>query len=163
MIKSIASLALMTLISAPAFASEWNIDVSHSEVGFKVRHMMVSNTSGQFKTFKGTISSKDKKNFLEGLKIAVDIDPASIDTQDKKRDDHLRAPDFFDVKKFPKMTFKSTKVTEVKGDGAKIAGLLTMHGVTQPVILKVEGFDTEIKGPGWLSAKKSKSPSKSSW
>jgi polyisoprenoid-binding protein YceI len=129
--------AALTLSVPAAFAApqEYDIDASHSSVGFKIRHI-VSKTSGNFKKFAGkfTYDPKDDKVW----KVEAEIDTATIDTNDKKRDEHLRSPDFFDVKKYPKMTFKSTKVLEHDDEKAKVEGDLTLHGVTKPVVLDIE-------------------------
>ncbi|HEY2029273.1 MAG TPA: YceI family protein [Myxococcales bacterium] len=111
----------------------WNIDAAHSAIHFSVRHMVVSKTRGRFGKWSGQIQL-DGENF-EKASVNIEIDPASVDTADAQRDGHLRSADFFDVEKFPKATFKSTKVTS-NGDGKlTIAGDLTVHGVTKPVTL----------------------------
>lgn len=111
----------------------WNIDTAHSAIHFSVRHMVVSKTRGRFGKWSGQIQL-DNDNF-EKASVAIDIDPASVDTADAQRDGHLRSADFFDVEKFPKATFKSTRVTG-NGDGKlTIAGDLTVHGVTKSVTL----------------------------
>ena len=116
-------------------AAEYDIDPAHTKVGFSVKHMMVSNTHGEFKTFTG--KANVDQNDLSKMNVTVDIDTTSIDTADKKRDAHLNSPDFFDTKKFPKMTFKSTKV-EADGESYKITGDLTIRDVTKSVTLKVD-------------------------
>lgn len=137
------------LLAAPALRAEtYDIDASHSNVGFRIRHL-VAKTSGRFTKFSGTIDFTPGKP--ETWKVTADIDPASINTDNEKRDGHLRNPDFFDVEKYPKMAFKSTKVTDVKGDAAKLHGELTMHGVTKPVVLDLEIGGT-TKDP-WGNAK----------
>lgn len=144
--KNALALALAAgLTAAPtlAFASTWELDPSHSEVGFSVRHMMVSNTKGRFTGVKASIELDDKD--LTKSKIAVDIDAASINTGEPKRDDHLKSPDFFDVAKFPKLTFASKSITKA-GAGYKVAGDLTIHGVTKPVTLDVTVSDA-VKSP----------------
>lgn len=138
------TLALALVAPAAAFASNWNIDAGHSEVGFSVKHMMVSNTKGKFKKVEGTVELNDKD--ITKSKVSVSIDLASVDTDNEKRDVHLRGPDFFDVKKHPKMTFKSTKVTK-SGDELKVVGQLTLHGVTKSVTLTVDGPSQSIKDP----------------
>ncbi|MEW6055520.1 MAG: YceI family protein [Bdellovibrionota bacterium] len=128
--------ALVISLPSLALCTEYEIDSSHSSVTFSVAHLGISTVKGTFKKFKGTFAwEKDKP---EAWKTLVTIDPASIDTNDKKRDDHLRNPDFFDVKKFKEITFKSTKVTDVDDEKAKVHGVLTMHGVSKDVILEVE-------------------------
>lgn len=113
-----------------------NIDTSHSGVHFIVRHMVVSKVRGVFSKFSGTIDH-DAEN-IERSSVAVEIDAASIDTREPKRDDHLRSADFFDVEQFPKLTFQSTAVKQTGSDTLSVTGDLTIHGVTRPVTLKVE-------------------------
>lgn len=112
-----------------------NIDTSHSGVHFVVRHMVVSKVRGSFGQFSGTVDY-DVDN-VENSKVAVEIDAASIDTREAKRDAHLRSADFFDVEQFPKLTFVSTSVKKA-GDNLAVTGDLTIHGVTRPVVLDVE-------------------------
>jgi polyisoprenoid-binding protein YceI len=90
------------------FAGNYNVDKSHSNVGFKVKHMMISNVKGNFNDFKGSFEYDEKTKTLKSLNGEIQV--ASINTDDKKRDDHLRAPDLFDAKKFPLITFKLTKI-----------------------------------------------------
>src|SRR3954467_14589588 len=104
----------------------WNIDLSHSAIHFSVRHMVVSKTRGAFKKFSGQIRF-DPSDLAKGS-VEVEIEPASVDTGDKDRDGHLRSPEFFDVEKFPKATFKSTKVTQKDEGKLTIAGDLTVRG-----------------------------------
>ena len=142
--------AAWLLFAQPALASNWDLDASHSQVGFSVRHMMVSNTRGKFSKVTGTLALDDKD--ITKSVVNVDIETASIDTDDQKRDDHLRNEDFFDVKKFPKMTFKSKKV-EKSGDKLLVTGDLTIKGTTKPVVLTVESFTPEVKDP-WGGVRK---------
>jgi polyisoprenoid-binding protein YceI len=114
----------------------WNLDVVHSTVGFWVRHLMVSKVHGSFSKWTGSVSFDEKAP--EASKVSAEIDVASIDTKDAGRDGHLRTPDFFDAEKFPKITFKSTKVEKVSDGNYKLTGDLSMHGVTKPVTLDVE-------------------------
>jgi polyisoprenoid-binding protein YceI len=112
----------------------WNIDLAHSAIHFSVRHMVVSKTRGRFARWGGTIQF-DPEDLSKGS-VNVDIEPSSVDTGDAQRDGHLRSADFFDVEKFPKASFKSTRITE-KGEGKlAIAGDLTLRGVTKPVTLE---------------------------
>lgn len=127
--------ALLAALAVSAAATVYEIDASHSTVGFKIRHV-VTRTTGRFTKFSGTIVHEPGKP--AAWKVEAEIDPASINTDNEKRDGHLRSPDFFDTAKFPKMSFKSTKVTDAKGDAAKLHGELTMHGVTKPVVLDLE-------------------------
>src|SRR5438874_1020284 len=108
--------------------STWNIDPSHSAIGFSVRHMVVSKTRGRFTKWSGQIRF-DPEN-PSASTVEVNIDPASIDTADAQRDQHLRSPDFFDVEKHSTAIFRSTKVEGVGGDRFRITGDLTIRGVT---------------------------------
>jgi polyisoprenoid-binding protein YceI len=122
----------------------WNIDLAHSAIHFSARHMVVSKTRGRFAKFSGSIQF-DPKELSKGS-VNVEIEPASVDTGDAQRDGHLRSPDFFDVEKFPKASFKSTKVTE-KGEGKlSIVGDLTLHGNTRSVTLDAT-YDGTGKDP----------------
>jgi len=126
-------LAALTLAGA-AHATSWLIDPAHSSVGFSVRHIFAK-VPGSFDKFSGSIEYDPANPTAASVK--VDIDPASINTKTQKRDDHLRSADFFDVAKFPTMSFQSTKVTKGEGNALSVEGNLTMHGVTKPVTLAV--------------------------
>lgn len=131
-------------IGQQAFAADvWNIDTAHSNAGFSVRHMMISNVKGDFSNVKGTVEY-DGKN-INTIKVNADIDVASVNTNDKGRDEHLRKADFFDTEKFPKMTFKSKKVKSLGKGKFALVGDLTMKGVTKEVTLDVEGPSAVIK------------------
>lgn len=132
------------LCSTPALASTWIFDADHSNIGFSVKHMMISNVHGSFREATGTMEIDDKD--LSKSQVHVEIKMASVDTRSDKRDGHLKSPDFFDVGKYPTMTFKSTKVKKVH-DHIEVVGDLTLHGVTKPVSLKVEGPSKPIKDP----------------
>ena len=126
------------------------IDPSHSTAGFKVRHLMVSNVRGEFSGVSGTVvfDAEDSAN----SKVEAAIDATTIQTRDSQRDQHLKSADFFDVEKFPKITFISKKVMPI-GDGEwRIVGDLTIHGVTREVDLEVEGPTPEVKDP-WGNVK----------
>ena len=123
----------------------WNIDPSHSAIGFSVRHMVVSKTRGRFTKWSGQIAFDPDRP--QDSKVEVAIDPASIDTADAQRDAHLRSPDFFDVEKYPTITFKTTKI--IKGEApntVKAEGNLTIHGVTKPVTVNVEYTPDTVAG-----------------
>jgi polyisoprenoid-binding protein YceI len=115
-------------------AGTWAIDPIHSEVGFSVRHMMVSKVRGGFKTFEGTITIGDDP--LDS-KVEARIDAWSVDTRDENRDNHLRSSDFFEVEKYPHITFVSTAVRP-HGHNYEVTGDLTIRGVTRPVDLDLE-------------------------
>jgi polyisoprenoid-binding protein YceI len=119
----------------------WTIDTAHTAVTFSVKHMMVSTARGKFDkvTGKGFFNDADPSNAY----IEVDIDAASINTGDEKRDGHLRSADFLDAEKYPTLTFKSTKVEKVNDEKYKITGDLTIKDVTKEVVL-----DTEYGGQG---------------
>ena len=117
-------------------ASIWKIDEAHSAVEFVVKHMMVSRTKGRFTKFDGTINLDDDN--LANSSAKVEIDVASIDTHDEKRDAHLRSADFFDVEKYPTITFVSTEVLPRGGDKFQLIGDLTIKDVTQKVVINAE-------------------------
>jgi polyisoprenoid-binding protein YceI len=122
----------------------WSIDTSHSEILFRVRHMMISNVRGQFKSFSGTIDINEANPAASS--VAVSIDVASIDTRDEKRDGHLKSGDFFDAEQFPTITFTSTGVEVTSSTTGKIHGDLTIKGVTKPVVLDAT-FVGKAKSP----------------
>lgn len=115
-------------------AGTWNIDPSHSEVGFSVRHLMVAKVKGWFESFSGTITIAEDP--LQSS-VEAEVDLNSINTRDETRDNHLRSADFFEVENHPKMTFKSTSVTPA-GDDYKLVGDLSIKGTTKPVELDLE-------------------------
>lgn len=127
----------MSALNIPA--GTWQIDPSHSEVGFTVRHMMVSKVRGRFATFSGTVTTADEP-LAATVEASVDI--ASIDTGDAGRDEHLRTADFFDIDNHPTMTFRSTGIAG-GGTDYELTGDLTIRGVTRPVT-----FDLEVGGVG---------------
>jgi len=141
-----STLAALALLALPvlAQAATYNIDPEHSYTGFKVRHLMVSNVKGSFGKVQGTVVIDDQD--ITKSTVNVTIDTSSIDTGVAKRDNHLRSPDFFDTAKYPTMTFVSSKVAR-NGNGLKVTGNLTLHGVTRPVVLDVEGPSAESKDP----------------
>ena len=140
-----ATVLLVLTLSGLASASTWTIDAEHSSIGFKVRHLMVSNVKGNFEKFSGTVELDDQN--INRSKVSVKIDTASVNTSVPKRDDHLRSADFFDTARFPAMTFVSRKVAEAGKDKLKITGDLTLHGVTREVVLDVDGPGSDIKDP----------------
>lgn len=133
--NSLIALALTTSL----FAGSYSVDVSHSNVGFKVKHMMISSVRGNFKDFSGEFEYDKKSGKLVSLSGVVKA--ASIDTDIEKRDNHLRSADFFDVVKFPEIKFN---LTRIKGD--KAYGDLTIHGVTKNVKFDIEMGGT-VKDP----------------
>jgi polyisoprenoid-binding protein YceI len=117
---------------APTAQTEWAIDNAHTHVGFSVGHMVFSEVEGEFKTFQGKVLLDEKDPSRSTVEFSADV--ASINTNNEDRDKHLRSPDFFDAAKFPKLTFKSSKITKA-GKGYKLKGQLTIHGVTKEVTL----------------------------
>jgi polyisoprenoid-binding protein YceI len=156
--RIIASVATIFALALPlvASASTWNIDPEHSNVGFKVRHLMVSNVRGNFEKHSGTVDINDTD--ITKSKVAVTIDTGSINTNVQKRDAHLRSADFFDVAKYPTMTFVSKKVARAGQDRLKVTGDLSLHGVTREVVLDVEGPSQESKDP-WGNTRRGASAS----
>jgi len=144
LVPMLAALALL-FIPSLAFASTWNIDPDHSSIGFKVRHLMVSNVKGTFGKVQGVVNVDDQD--VSRSHVNVTIDTASIETGVAKRDTHLRSPEFLDVAKFPTMTFASTRVEKNGTNGLKVTGNLTLHGVTRAVVLDVEGPTGQSKDP----------------
>jgi polyisoprenoid-binding protein YceI len=121
---------------ALGIADTWAIDSAHSSAQFAVRHLMVSTVRGSFGKMSGTVNWEPNDPAKSSVQATIDV--ASISTDNERRDNHLRSPDFFDATQFPNITFKSTKV-EKGSDGFKVHGDLTMHGVTKPVVLTVDG------------------------
>jgi polyisoprenoid-binding protein YceI len=128
-----------------ATTTTWNIDPVHSVAEFKVKHMMISNVKGQFTGVTGTLTL-DESN-LSQSKVEATIDAASINTRDAQRDGHLKSADFFDVEKFPTLSFSSTSVTRKSDDELAVEGNITIHGVTKPVTFTVEGPSAPGKDP----------------
>jgi polyisoprenoid-binding protein YceI len=114
----------------------WTIDASHSAIHFSVRHMMLANTRGEFHKFTGTINFNEANPTLST--VDVEIDTASLDTRDEKRDEHLRSADFFDTATYPVATFKSTSVEQSGDNEGRLTGDLTIRGITKSVVLNVE-------------------------
>lgn len=125
----------MSTETTTATRTTWNMDPSHSELLFKVRHMMITNVKGEFRKFNATIDLVG--NDLSSAAVQVDVDAASIFTNDENRDKHLKSADFFDVERFPKLSFTGTSFTK-KGSDHELTGNLTIKGITKPVTLSVE-------------------------
>src|SRR5207302_6016271 len=129
-------LPLVTTATAPAVQTQstWQIDPTHSLVEFSVRHMMVSTVKGRFTNITGTILDNGEEPTLSS--VQVEIDPSSVNTDDARRDGHLRSPDFFDVEQFPKISFKSTRIQGTR-DELKLIGDLTIRDQPREVALDV--------------------------
>ena len=135
-----AALAVAIALSLPASAENYKADVAHSSVNFEIKHLF-SKVRGKFKDYSGSFNFDEKKP--EASKAEFSIKTTSIDTDNGKRDDHLRGPDFFDAAKHPEITFKSKTVTAAGKGKYKLAGDLTMLGKTESVT-----FDVEFLGAG---------------
>jgi polyisoprenoid-binding protein YceI len=125
-------------------SNTYNIDPSHSTASFSIKHMMIAKVHGGFEKLSGKLvydAANPSKSSVE-----VSIDAASVNTREPQRDAHLKSADFFDVEKYPTISFKSTRVEGSAGD-LRVIGDLTIHGVTQSVTLEVEGPSTEMKDP----------------
>jgi len=140
---AIATIVVTLALPLMAAAATWTIDPDHSNIGFKIKHLMVSNVKGSFDRFSGIVDLNEKD--VTRSKVEVSIETASINTNVELRDAHLKSADFFDVAKYPTMTFKSKKVSKAGKDKLKVTGDLTLHGVTKEVVLAVDGPTKEIK------------------
>lgn len=137
-------LVITLLCSSWAYATTWQIDPAHSRAGFSIRHMMISNVTGEFGKVIGTVNWDDTD--VAKSTAEATIDATTINTREPKRDEDLKSPNFFDVAKYSTITFKSTSVRKVGADRLSITGDLTMHGVTKPVTLDAT-YTNELKDP----------------
>ncbi len=133
--KKIALIATALIASLTTFGQTWKVDKAHAKLGFTVEHMMVSDVEGWFRNFDATMTAS--KSDFSDAQIDLTADAASINTDNEKRDNHLKSADFFDVTKYPGITFKSKSFKKVDDKNYKLAGDLTMHGITKPVVLDV--------------------------
>jgi len=145
--RAVYATALAAALSLPAAAatSTWQIDQNHSSAQFAVRHLGLSTVRGAFTKVNGAIQFDDKD--ITKSSVDVTIDAASVDTRVDGRDKDLRSDHFFEVAKYPTLTFKSTKVEQVEVGKLKVTGDLTIHGVTKQVVLDVEGPTAAVKDP----------------
>ncbi len=127
--------ALLLGLATTANATRWKVDGEHTTVSFSVRHLFTS-VQGRFDRFEGSVEFDPAKP--EATVVRGTIEAASINTNNAKRDKHLRSGDFFDVEKYPTLSFESTGVKEVNGNKGELEGKLTLHGVTRPVVIEVE-------------------------
>ncbi len=133
------------LVSTSASAATYDVDASHSRVGFSVTHMMVSTVRGEFGTVSGTVDW-DPAN-VAATKVNATVGVVSVDTRDAKRDEHLRSPDFFDAAKFAEMKFVSKSVKNITPEGFDLVGDLTIRGVTKETTFKVKTLPGDRKDP----------------
>jgi polyisoprenoid-binding protein YceI len=137
--------ALAFAVSGVAGAATFEIDSAHTSAEFAVRHLMVSKVRGHLGKVTGVVSLDEADPTKSSVEATIDV--TTIDTREPKRDEHLKSPDFFDVAKYPTITFKSKKVTKVGDAKFQMAGDLTIHGVTKEVVLDLEGSPTPFKDP----------------
>jgi polyisoprenoid-binding protein YceI len=148
----------MSANATQAATTSWNIDPAHTTAEFKVRHMMITNVKGQFSAVTGVVEIDPDE--VANSRVEVSIDASSISTRDAQRDAHLKSPDFFDVEKFPTLSFVSTRVTRKDDGELAVEGNLTIHGVTRKVVFEVEGPSQPAKDPwgnvriGWSASTK---------
>jgi polyisoprenoid-binding protein YceI len=126
-------------------AATYQIDPAHSRASFAVRHMMVATVRGEFGKLAGTVVLDEAHP--ERSRIEATIDASSVNTHNEMRDNHLRSTDFFDVAKFPQLTFRSTAIRVLGPESYAVTGDLTLHGVTRQVVLDVESSAVELKDP----------------
>ena len=147
--KILFAAVLAVLASASNFAQNpntWRIDTNHSSAQFGVRHMGISKVQGQFTKVAGSVEFDEKDISKSSVNATIDV--ASVDTRVESRDNDLRSANFFDVAKYPTMTFQSKKVIQTGSGILQVVGDLTLHGVTREVTLNVDGPSSAIKDPG---------------
>ncbi len=140
-----ATLAAVLAVSAAATTTTWQIDPQHTAAGFAVKHLMISTVRGQFKGVTGTVNWEDQD--ISKSTVDITIDANTVDTSEPKRDADLKSDKFFDVAKYPTITFKSKKIEQVSAGKLKITGDLTIRGVTKEAVLDVEGPTPPVKDP----------------
>jgi polyisoprenoid-binding protein YceI len=136
---------MSTLVAPQTSASTWNIDPAHSLAEFKVKHMMIANAKGQLAKVAGVLTLDESE--LTRSHVDAVIEAASLETWEAQRDTHLKSSDFFDVEKFPTLTFKSTHISLVRDGELAVEGGLTIHGVTRKVVFSVQGPTPPTKDP----------------
>lgn len=122
----------------------WKIDSSHTRAGFSVRHMMIANVHGQFENVTGTVDFNEQDPTQSTVDVQIEV--ASLNTRDEKRDGHLRSADFFDVEQYPHLTFKSRRAVKLDATHGQLIGDLTIRGITKEVTLDVE-YTGQAKSP----------------
>jgi polyisoprenoid-binding protein YceI len=149
-LRVVGGAALAAVLSWPALAgaTTYKIDPRHSSANFAVTHLMISTVRGEFHSVNGTVNVDDSD--LSKSSVEVTIDASTVDTREPDRDKDLKSPNFFDVAKYPTITFKSTKVESAGPGKLKVTGDLTLHGVTKSVVLDVTAPKSPIKDPWGL-------------
>lgn len=144
--KTQSIFAAILLVGFAQAQVKWNVDPSHSKLGFSVTHLMVSETEGKFKIYQGSVESKSETDFTDS-KIEFSADVASINTDDENRDGHLKSADFFDATKYPKITFKSTsmKLKPKSKTAYTLTGDFNIHGVTKKITLLATAANKPVK------------------
>jgi len=132
-VQSLVLLAAIFLVPSSSFAANYKVDPAHSKIGFKVKHLGISYVGGAFNNYDAEFTFDPNK--IEQANAKASIKVKSVDTDNKKRDDHLRSPDFFDAKDHPVMSFVSKEIKNVNGKNFTVVGDLTMNGITLPVTL----------------------------
>jgi polyisoprenoid-binding protein YceI len=134
-----------TTASTIVQAGTWAVDRAHSSVGFAVRHTGIATIRGEFTEFEGTL---EVSGDLSTAHATGSVEVASVFTNEPKRDEHLRSPDFFDVEQYPKISFESTEIEPIDGTSFRVVGNLTIHGVTNAIVLdgSVQGTDVDPFG-----------------
>jgi polyisoprenoid-binding protein YceI len=138
-------LCLALAVPTAGLAADYQLDADHSSISFKVSHLAVSSVTGRFNKIKGTASIQGDD--LASRKVQVIIEATSVDTGHAKRDEHIRSADFLDTAKYPTITFVSKKFLKDESGKMRIAGDLTLHGVTREITVELKGFTPEIKDP----------------
>ncbi len=128
---------LYRTIKKKIMATTWKLDPTHSEVAFKVKHLVITTVTGYFRSFDGTVVTENEDDFTTG-KVDFTLDTTSIDTNQSQRDEHLKSPDFFDAANHPQITFSSTSIEEKGSDEFVLRGDLTIGETTKPVKFDVE-------------------------
>jgi polyisoprenoid-binding protein YceI len=134
-----------TVVVPQKSTTTWNLDPVHSVAEFKVKHMMISHVKGQFTGISGAL--KLHESDVTNSSVEAKIDASSLQTRDAQRDGHLKSADFFDVERFPTLSFRSTRVKRIGDDAVDVTGELTIHGVTHEVVFQVEGPTAAAKDP----------------
>lgn len=139
-------LIIKTIIMETNGKTTWKVDPTHSELTFKVKHLMISNVKGEFRKFDATITSNGSD--FSSATVSADVDASSIDTNNTDRDTHLRSADFFDVDKNPQITFRGTAFNKLDDENYKLTGILAMNGTEKEITLDVDfgGFVTDPYG-----------------